>query len=141
MGGTHWIERFSHVRLRELRKERGHSQVEFAARVGQVQAAYSRYETGKHKPTAATLRKFAGALNVDIDDLLDPGPADMALLRARQGLSQRETADRLGISLRWYGQIEARAAPISRDLLEDLSQLLDAHERDLAHLLKVADED
>lgn len=141
MGGTHWIERFSHVKLRELRKERGFSQVEFAPRVGQIQAAYSRYETGKHRPSAATLFKFAGELNVRIDDLLEPGPVDMGLLRARQNLSQRATADLLGISRGWYGRIEARKEPISRSRLLELARILKVHRDEIAELLLVDDAD
>ncbi len=135
MGGTHWVERFSPSKLREARNRRGLTQVQLAALLGQVQAGYSRYETGNQKPSASTLLKFAKALRVDVDELLEPGPTDMALLRARRGLSQQDVADHLGMSRGWYRRIESREVPIAPDLLPGLSKLLKVDGADLARLL------
>jgi Predicted transcriptional regulators len=135
VGGTHWVERFSPSKLREARKRRGLTQVQLAVLLGQVQAGYSRYETGNQKPSALTLLKFAKALQVDVDELLEPGPVDMALLRARRGLSQQDVADHLGISRGWYRRIEFREIPIARGLVPRLSKLLKVDGDQLADLL------
>jgi len=55
--------------LREWRKYRGMTQVELAAASGLTQAAIAQIETAKRNPTVETARKFADALNCDIDDL------------------------------------------------------------------------
>ena len=55
--------------LREWRKYRGMTQVELAAESGLTQAAIAQIETAKRNPTVETARKFADALNCDIDDL------------------------------------------------------------------------
>jgi len=61
------IETDSH--LREWRKYRGMTQVELAAASGLSQGAIAQIEAGKRNPTVETARKFANALNCDIDDL------------------------------------------------------------------------
>ena len=55
--------------LREWRKYRGMTQVELAAESGLTQAAIAQIEMAKRNPTVETARKFADALNCDIDDL------------------------------------------------------------------------
>ena len=55
--------------LREWRKYRGMTQVELAAASGLSQGAIAQIEAGKRNPTVETARKFANALNCDIDDL------------------------------------------------------------------------
>ena len=55
--------------LREWRKYRGMTQVELAAASGLTQAAIAQIETSKRNPRVETARKFADALNCDIDDL------------------------------------------------------------------------
>jgi DNA-binding XRE family transcriptional regulator len=55
--------------LREWRKYRGMTQAELATASGLSQGAIAQIETGKRNPTVETARKFANALNCDIDDL------------------------------------------------------------------------
>ena len=55
--------------LREWRKYRGMTQLELASASGLSQGAIAQIETGKRNPTVDTARKFASALNCDIDDL------------------------------------------------------------------------
>lgn len=55
--------------LREWRKYRGMTQVELANASRFSQGAIAQIETGKRNPTVETARKFADALNCDIDDL------------------------------------------------------------------------
>jgi DNA-binding XRE family transcriptional regulator len=55
--------------LREWRKYRGMTQVDLANSSGLSQSAIAQIEAGKRNPTVETARKFANALNCDIDDL------------------------------------------------------------------------
>jgi transcriptional regulator with XRE-family HTH domain len=50
--------------LRELRRLRGLTQVELAARAGVDQSTISSFETGPANPTPETVRAIARALNV-----------------------------------------------------------------------------
>lgn len=59
-------------RIARLRKERGYSQVELAERIGIIQALVSDYEKGKLRLTAEMAVRFARALEVTTDDLLQP---------------------------------------------------------------------
>jgi transcriptional regulator with XRE-family HTH domain len=59
-------------RLAQLRKMRGYSQQELAARVGAVQVVISDYEHGKLRLTAEMALRFASALDVPIQELLHP---------------------------------------------------------------------
>jgi transcriptional regulator with XRE-family HTH domain len=57
-------------RLAQLRTLRGLSQRELAERVGVVQVVVSNYEIGKLRLTAEVALRFAAALDVPIQDLL-----------------------------------------------------------------------
>jgi transcriptional regulator with XRE-family HTH domain len=58
------------VRLAQLRKERGFTQVELAQKIGSIQAIISDYERAKTRPTAEVLIQLALALEVSSDVLL-----------------------------------------------------------------------
>ena len=59
-------------RLARLRKERGWTQVELAERVGITQTLLSDYERGRLRLNADMLVRFANALDVTTDELLQP---------------------------------------------------------------------
>lgn len=59
------------VTLRTLRLKKGHSQAEFASLLGTSQAAVSAYEARQRKPNEEMIRKFAEALEVDFNTLMD----------------------------------------------------------------------
>jgi transcriptional regulator with XRE-family HTH domain len=59
-------------RLARLRKERGWTQVELAERVAITQTLLSDYERGKLRLNADMIVRFANALEVTTDDLLQP---------------------------------------------------------------------
>ncbi|MFN0170188.1 MAG: helix-turn-helix domain-containing protein [Bryobacteraceae bacterium] len=56
-----------------LRKERGFTQKELAAKAGLIQALISDYERDKLRLTAEMILRFATALEITTDDLLQPG--------------------------------------------------------------------
>ena len=58
------------MRLKELRKSRGISQLKLAMDLSMNQNSISRYESGAREADYATLIKFADYFNVSIDYLL-----------------------------------------------------------------------
>ena len=59
------------MRLRDLRKSKGISQLKLAMDLSMSQNSISRYETGSHEADYATLIKIADYFNVSIDYLLE----------------------------------------------------------------------
>ena len=59
-------------RLARLRKERGYTQVELADRIGLIQSLVSSYEHDVLKLSAEMAVRFARALDVTTDELLQP---------------------------------------------------------------------
>ncbi len=59
------------TRLRELRRQRGLTQKDLAAKINKSIAAISSYETGAQMPPGDVLKSIAYALNTSADYLLD----------------------------------------------------------------------
>lgn len=59
------------MRLKELRKEKGISQLKLAMDLNTSQNTISRYETGEREPGIAELIKIADYFNVSVDYLLE----------------------------------------------------------------------
>ncbi len=59
------------MRLRELRKEKGISQLKLAMDLDTTQNTISRYETGAHEPGIKELIQIANYFEVSIDYLLE----------------------------------------------------------------------
>ena len=57
--------------LKKIRKEKGYTQEELAAKVGVVRQTVSKWEKGLSVPDADILRKIAEILDTDINILLD----------------------------------------------------------------------
>ena len=66
------------VRLKELRKKKGISQLRLATDLNTTQNTISRYETGEREPGIAELIKIADYFHVSVDYLIghtdDPRP-------------------------------------------------------------------
>lgn len=58
------------MRLKELRKEKGLSQLQLATDLHTTQNTISRYETGEREPGIAELIKIADYFNVSVDYLI-----------------------------------------------------------------------
>jgi transcriptional regulator with XRE-family HTH domain len=58
--------------IKELRKEKGISQVELAYMCNFEKTNMSRIESGNNNPTIRTLLKIANALDVDLFEILKP---------------------------------------------------------------------
>lgn len=65
------MSRGGFVRLKEIRKARGISQVKLALDLNTNQNTISRYETGEREPGILELIKIADYFNVSIDYLLE----------------------------------------------------------------------
>jgi len=68
-------------RVRQLREERGWSQLQLAHRAGTTPNVVSRVELGIVEPTLATLRNIAEAFEVEVADLFNgsaPTPTEVA---------------------------------------------------------------
>lgn len=65
-------------RLRQIRKELGESQEEFAARIGTYKQVLSRYETGERVPKISLVEKYAKSLGVTVDYLMGGSPQEEA---------------------------------------------------------------
>lgn len=59
-------------RLARIRKERGYTQVELAKKIGLIQSLVSDYETDRLRLSAEMAVRFALALGVSVDELLNP---------------------------------------------------------------------
>lgn len=59
------------MRLKELRKKKGITQLRLATELNTTQNTISRYETGEHKPGIAELIKLADYFNVSVDYLIE----------------------------------------------------------------------
>ena len=64
------IERGDFVRLKELRKKKGISQLRLATDLNTTQNTISRYETGEREPGIDELIKIADYFNVSVDYLI-----------------------------------------------------------------------
>ena len=59
------------MRLKELRKKKGISQLRLATELNTTQNTISRYETGEREPGIDELIKIADYFNVSVDYLLE----------------------------------------------------------------------
>lgn len=66
------------VRLREIRKEKGMSQEEFAALLGTSKQVLSRYEVSQRVPRLTQAQVYAKKLNVSVDFLMGDAPEEAA---------------------------------------------------------------
>ena len=61
------------LRIAQVRKERGMTQVELAEKTGLIQVVVSDYERGRLRLPADLALRFAEVLGVTVDELLRPG--------------------------------------------------------------------
>lgn len=79
------------LKLKELRKARGWTQEEVAARAGLSKSFYSEIESGKKPANSQRLKKFADVFDVPAYELIDDASVDEELLthlRTMQTLSE-----------------------------------------------------
>lgn len=139
---------FAH-RLKELRKERGLTQTQFAQEFNVSNGAVGMWETGKREPDIDTINRLANFFHVSLDYLLGKsnfrnahemidhwgiiGPYFEANFdfgglvrqkREQQGLSLAEMATELGITCQDVTDCEDGVLPINRELADKMAAVL-----------------
>ena len=69
--GYNIVKRVIFLRLKQLRKAKGMSQIKLAMELNTNQNTISRYETGEREPGIGDLIRIADYFNVSIDYLLE----------------------------------------------------------------------
>jgi transcriptional regulator with XRE-family HTH domain len=82
-------------RLARIRRERGFTQTELADKTGLIQTLVSDYERGKLRLSADMILRFATALEVSTDELLQPGGPHAARKPSRKVLRRPELIEPL----------------------------------------------
>lgn len=82
-------------RLARIRKERGYTQVELAGMMGILQTLVTDYERGKLRLNAEMVLRFATALEVSTDDLLQPAGPKATRKPSRKVLRRLEQIENL----------------------------------------------
>lgn len=86
-------------RVARIRKERGFSQVELAAKIGIVQTLVTDYETDRLRLTAEMAVRFAMALDVTLDELWRPNAAKASTRKpSRKVLRRLERIEELPLT-------------------------------------------
>lgn len=95
--------------LKDLRQQRQFSRAELALLAGISPETVRAAETGKHCPSARSLRALAEALAVPVDQLCPTGKTTPTLqqLRRRTGRTQKQTAEVIGVSGQMVSRVEA----------------------------------
>jgi transcriptional regulator with XRE-family HTH domain len=84
-------------RVGRIRKERGFTQVELAARIGIIQSIVSAVEGDERKLSAEMAVRFAQALGVSMDELLGPGRGKKGSRPSRKVLRRLEQIEALPV--------------------------------------------
>ena len=87
-------------RIARMRKERGFTQVELADKIGTIQTIVSDYETDRLRLSAEMAVRFALALDVSMDDILNPKGSAKSLRKSQAARS----------SAAWNGSRSCRRA-------------------------------
>jgi len=82
-------------RIARIRKERGYTQVELASRIGIIQTIISAVESDDRKLSAEMAVRFAQALDVTMDDLLQPAGSKTTRKPSRKVLRRLELIESL----------------------------------------------
>lgn len=80
-----------HEKLQELRRQKGFTQEELAAKLFVSRAAISKWESGRGYPGIDSLKAISRFFSISIDDLLS---ADELISLAEEDSSQKQLADR-----------------------------------------------
>lgn len=118
------VGRFRAGALRRARSKRRLTLRDLAALSGVSAVTLHSWETGTRNPSPRSLAKVAGALDLEIGDLVPVTESKVVLedLRVQQGLSQRDAAVLVGMGPTLFREIEtghkAPSAPQRAALME-----------------------
>lgn len=91
-------------RLRELRRERGLSQRQAAARIGVRKSSISRWEGGLVVPNAENLRKIAKAYSADFEEYFMDRTESARQIMRLEGRLQTMNAERRVVTVQSMGK-------------------------------------
>lgn len=128
-GGNHRVRLQVGTTIRTLREKKGLSVTDLARASGLSPAHISEIERGRTSPSIRTLEKLAQVLDVQTSELVRAVGASgvgakLKRLRERLGLSQKELAERAGVSYGLIGQIESGRTQSSVTTLSLLANAL-----------------
>lgn len=106
--------RYRVEKVRELREGRGWNQTELAFHAGLAPSVISQIENGKRNPSASTLKKLAGALEVGVGELFS-GKAQASLFEA-DGQRRDPVLNTIASSLRKLAKEWKYAVPSHKEL-------------------------
>lgn len=129
-------------RLKQLRESRGLTQRQLAAELNVSPSTIALYEIGRRKPEPAMLAKIADRFGVPLDYLLGrtdtPAmpPEDLVTaarrlqaIRVSRDMSQRDLADRLGITVPQLARYESALERLPDELVDKLAQIFEVDRR------------
>ena len=113
-------------KLKELRKKQGLTQLELAERLFVSRQAISGWEAGTSRPSTENLQSLSRLFNIPLETLLDDynlflrkGQGEqIKTIRTKLGLTQREYADKLSVSLGSLKQWEQNRKQIFKSTWE-----------------------
>lgn len=129
------------ARLKEVRERLGLNQKQAAEKLGISNVVLNRYERDERKPDPETLRRIAEGYGVSIDYLLglsdEPNPlGDMVTtarrlqaIRVSRDMSQRDLADRLGITVPQLARYESALERLPDELVDKLADVFEVDRR------------
>jgi len=129
------------MRLREARERLGLNQKQAAERLGISNVVLNRYERDERKPDPETLRRIAEEYGTSADYLLglsdDPNPLDdlatsarrLQAIRVSRDMSQRDLADRLGITVPQLARYESAIERLPDELVDKLADVFEVDRR------------
>ncbi|MFP8906168.1 helix-turn-helix domain-containing protein [Streptomyces atacamensis] len=94
--------------MREVRQRAGLSRAQLAVLAQVSPETVRAAENRRHTPSVRVLRAIAEALAVPVDELCPAaGPPTLKQLRRRTGLTQKQTAQAIGVSAQMVSRVEA----------------------------------
>ena len=108
------------TRLRELRRQRGLTQKDLAAKINKSIAAISSYETGAQMPPGDVLKSIAYALNTSADYLLDIDKGNAITLK-NLTIEQQDT---LELILKEFSNPTNNETGLSQQQMEIIQKLI-----------------
>lgn len=112
-------------RLKELRVQRGYTQIELANSIGLSQTAIVQYEAGSRKVPLKILKTFAKFYNLSLDQLIEPSDITNENINNEKQLTKYEVATEIGFTKEEIKILEAGTREIPRSFFEKFANYFD----------------
>ena len=116
--------------IAKARQAKGMTQTQLADAIGANQRQVSDWELGRLAISAATIKRIAAVLDMDVSELLDfasekQGHSIIATARRKKGMTQIEFAKAISVSQTLISKLETGLYPISPEVQRRISEVLD----------------